>query len=129
MQLTLKVILHSRPNEVEFYNTIVHSTHDILDRGVDDDGAQMEVDKEDFEEVEITAAFVKKTEVFTKAPPTNKAPPQVLESSIPQASWDKLVVDVAKVKANQEEIKKKLDLVLQFEKKVDLLLQILTKKE
>ena len=36
---------------------------------------------------------------------------------------------MAKVKANQEEIKKKLDLVLQFKKKVDLLLQILTKKE
>ena len=36
---------------------------------------------------------------------------------------------MAVVKANQEEINKKLDLVLAFEKKVDLLLQIFNKKE
>ena len=36
---------------------------------------------------------------------------------------------MAEVKANQKKIKKKLDLVLQFEKNVDLILQILTKKE
>ena len=47
MQLTLKVILNSRPNEVEFYSTILHSTHDILARDVDNDNTQMEVDKED----------------------------------------------------------------------------------
>ena len=35
---------------------------------------------------------------------------------------------VAEVKANQLEIKAKLDLVLQFEKKVDLLIQILSQK-
>ena len=39
------------------------------------------------------------------------------------------MADVAEVKANQLEINKKLDLVLQFEKKVDFLLQILNKKE
>ena len=39
------------------------------------------------------------------------------------------MVDVADMKANQLEIKAKLDLVLQFEKKMDLLLQILSKKE
>ena len=33
------------------------------------------------------------------------------------------------MKANQEEIKKKLDLILQFEKNMDLIPQILTKKE
>ena len=39
------------------------------------------------------------------------------------------MADVAEVKANQLEIKTKLDLVLQFEKNVDLLLQILSQKE
>ena len=37
--------------------------------------------------------------------------------------------DVIEVKANQLEIKVKLDLVLQFEKEVDFLLQILSKKK
>ena len=88
----------------------------------------MEVDKEDLEEAEAVVAFAEKTGVFNKAPPTNKEPPQVLEPSIPQANWDKLVANVDEVKANQKETKKNLDLVLQFEKKVDLL-QILNKKE
>ena len=135
MQLTLKVVLNQRPNEVEFYNTILHSTHDILVRDVDNEDAQMEVDKEDLEEAETAASFAEKIGVFDKAPaaestpPADKAPPQALEPSIPQASWDKLVADMAEVKAKKLEINKKFDLVLQFEKKVDLLLQILNKKE
>ena len=39
------------------------------------------------------------------------------------------MADVAEVNANQLEINNTLDLILQFEKKVDLLLQILKKKE
>ena len=45
MQLTLKVILNSWPDEIVFYNTILYSTHDILARGVDNDDTKMEVDK------------------------------------------------------------------------------------
>ena len=93
------------------------------------DNAQMEVDKEDLEEAKDAVAFAEKIGVFDKTPPTDKTPPQVSKPSIQQDNWDKLVADMAKVKANQEEIKKKLDLVLQFKKKVDLFLQILTKKE
>ena len=52
-----------------------------------------------------------------------------MEPLIPQANWDKLVADVVELKANQEGIKKKLNLVFQFKKKVDLILEILTKKE
>ena len=39
MQVISKVVLNLRPNEVKFYNTILHSTHDILPRGVEDDDA------------------------------------------------------------------------------------------
>ena len=113
---------------MEFYNTILHSTHDILTRAVDNDDAKMEVDKEDLEETEAIAAFPEKAGVFDKVPledttpPANKAHRQVSEPTIPQANWDKLVIDVAAVKENQEAINKKLVLVLQFAKKVDLLL-------
>ena len=135
MQLTLKVVLNPRPNEVEFYNILLHSPHDILARGVGNDDAQMEVDKKDLDEAKAEAFFVEKTGVFDKAPPADKippidkAPPQVSEPSIPRANWDKLVASTTEVRANQKEINKKLDLVLQFEKKIDLLLQILNKKE
>ena len=93
------------------------------------------MDKEDLEEAEATVSFAEKIGVFDKAPtaesttPANKAPHQVLEPSISQANWDKIMADVAEVKANQVEINKKLYLELAFEKKVDLLLQILNKKE
>ena len=97
---------------MKFYNIILHSTHDILARGVDNDDAQMEMDKEDLDEAKATAAFVEKTGVFDKAPladntpPANKAHPQVLEPFIPQANCDKLFTDMVEVKANQEEIKR-----------------------
>ena len=110
MQLTLKVVLNSRPDEVKFYNTILHSTHDILAIGVDNGDAQMEVYKENLEEAEATTSFAKMTGVFDKAPdvestpPADKKPPRVLEPSIPQASWDKLVVDVVEVMVNQLDI-------------------------
>ena len=90
---------------------------------------------EDLEKAEAPAAFAETTGVFDKAPsddttpPANKASPQIPEPSILQANQDKLVVDVVAVKANQEEINKKLDSVLQLEKKVDLLLQNLKKME
>ena len=92
----------------------------------------MEVDKQ---EAEAATTFAEKIGVFDKAPskdttpPTNKPPSQVSEPSIPQANWDRLVADVAIVKANQQEINKKLDLTLAFGKKLDLLLHILNKKE
>ena len=86
MQLTLKVVLNLRPTDVAFYNTILHSTHDILARIIDEDDAQKEVDKEDLEETEALAAFAEKTGVFDKAPPADKAPPEVLEPFIPQAN-------------------------------------------
>ena len=106
MQLTLKVVLNPRPSEVEFYNTILYSTHDILVKSTDDDDAQIEVDKEDLKEVEAATAFAEKNGIFDKAPPADKTPPEVSQPSIPQGTWDKLVADVAEVKANQEEIKK-----------------------
>ena len=78
------MVLNLRANEVAFYNTILHSTHVILARGIDEDDAQMEVDKEDLEEAEAAAAFVEKIGVFDKAPPADKAPPEVSKPSIPQ---------------------------------------------
>ena len=92
MHFTLKVVLNPRPDEEEFYNTILHYTHDILDRGVDNEDAQMEVDKKYLEEAEAIASFAEKTRVFDKAlpaestPPTDKAPSQASEPSIPQVS-------------------------------------------
>ena len=86
------MVLNPIPNEVEFYNTILYSTHDILARGVDNDDAQMKVNKEDLEEAEATTAFAEKIGVFDKSPsddttqPANKAPPQVSKPSIPQAN-------------------------------------------
>ena len=74
MQLTLKVVLNSRPNEVKFYNTILHGTHDILTRGIDDDDAQMEMDKKYLNEAEAATAFTEKTGAFGKAPLTDSAP-------------------------------------------------------
>ena len=66
------MVLNPIPNEVEFYNTILYSTHDILVRGVDNDDAQIKVDKEDLEEAEAAAAFAKKTGVFDKPPSADK---------------------------------------------------------
>ena len=66
------MILNQRPNEVEFYNTILYSTHDILVKGVDNDDAQIKVDKEDLEEAEAAVAFAKKTRVFDKPPSVDK---------------------------------------------------------
>ena len=68
MQLTLKVVLNPSPNEEGFYNTILHCTDDILARGVDNEDAQIEVDKEDVEEPEAVVSIVEKTGVFYKAP-------------------------------------------------------------
>ena len=68
---------------MEFYNIILHSTHDILARGIDNDDAQMEVDKEDLKEAKAVAVFVEKTGVFDKALPVDKAPSEVSEPYIP----------------------------------------------
>ena len=77
MQFILKVVLNPRPNEVAFYNIVLHITHDILARGIDKDDAQMEMDKEDLEEAKAAMAFAEKTRVF------DQAPPEILEPSIP----------------------------------------------
>ena len=130
----LKVVLNSRHDKEEFYKTILLHTDDILVRG--GKGAEaMEVDKEHLEEAETTASFAKKSGVFDKAPaaestpPAEKEPLQASDSSISKATFDKLGVDLVEVKANKLEINAKLDLVLQFKKKVDLLLLILSQKE
>ena len=74
MQITLKVVLNPKPDEEGFYNTILHSTHDILTRGADNEDAQMEVDKKDLEEAEAATNFVEKTEVFDKTPAAESTP-------------------------------------------------------
>ena len=61
MQLTLKVVLNLRPDEEGFYNTILHCTHDILTKGVDNEDAQMEVNTHDLEEAEAAVSFAEKT--------------------------------------------------------------------
>ena len=115
-----------RPAEVEFFNTIMSSPHDILARVVDDDVAiDMDVEKNDLEEAQNVAAFTEKERVFDKTPLANKVP----KMAIPQSKWEKLVANVAKVKANQVEINKKLDLVLELNKAVKMILDILSKKE
>ena len=125
----LKVVLNPRQDKEEFYNTILHHTDFILARGVEGIDA-MEVNKDDLEEAKVATSFAKKAGVFDKAPaaestpPIETTPPQASEPSISKDIFDKLVADMTKVKANQPEIKAKLDLVLQFENKVDILLHI-----
>ena len=126
MQLTLKVILNSRLDEQTFYNYILSSPHDILTRGVEDDATiEIQVDKEDLEKAKVTTSFVEKEGLFHTKPLVNEVP----EASILQSKWDQLVADGAEVKANQVENNKKLDLVLELDKKVNMILQILTKNE
>ena len=113
------MVLNQRLDEEEFYKTILHPTDDILARGVEGVDA-IEVDKDDLEEAEAATSFAEKTGVFDKAlaaestapAPAETTPPQALEPSISKAIFDKLVADVVEVKANQLEIKAKLDLVL-----------------
>ena len=67
------MVLNSRPDKEEFYKIILYPTDGILARGVE--GAKaMEVDKEDLEEVEVTASFAEKTGVFDKAPAVESTP-------------------------------------------------------
>ena len=75
MQLVLKVVLNLMLDEEGFSNTILHSTHDILARGVDNEDAQMEVDKEDLEEAKAAASFAEKTVVYDKAPTIESTSP------------------------------------------------------
>ena len=86
----------------------------------------MNMDNENLEEAMTATNIVEKTEVFDKVPPASID--GVLESSFPQSKWDKLVVDVAKVKKNQVEISKELDLVLKLYKDMKIL-ETLNKKE
>ena len=87
MQLILKVVVNPRPDKEGFYNTILYCTNDILARGVDNEDAQKEVDKEDLEETESVVSFAEKTGVFDKAPATESTPQkkylQASEPSIP----------------------------------------------
>ena len=146
-QLTVKQVLNPKMEEVEFYNTIIPFTDVILRRGEGVD--VMEVDKDDLEEVEAATSFVEKAGVFDKAldiespQSTERTPPQALEPSMPNATFDKLVSDVAElkanqmemtdshmyIKANQIEIKAKLDLVLQLEQKLLDLFQVFSQKK
>ena len=121
------MVLNPRQDKEEFYKKIIHPTDVILARGVEDVDA-MEVEKDGLEEAKAAVSFTEMVGVFDKAPATESvtavetAPPQTSESSISKVTFDKLVADTAEVKANQLEIKAKLDLALQFEKKLDLLL-------
>lgn len=81
MQFTLKVILNPTPDEFNFFNSILSSPHDILTKGVEDDEAQMDVDKDDLEEAHAATTFVKLNGVFDKAPHANEVP----EQSVPQS--------------------------------------------
>ena len=99
----------------------------------------MEMDKDDLEEVEAAANFVENAGVFHKAPATKSAPPaeaippQTSDTSISKATFDKLVADVAEVKANVVEVKADVPEVkanqLEIKSKLDLLLQILSQNE
>ena len=93
------------------------SAHDILARAIDDDDdvTKMNVDHEDLEEATTIAKITEKIMVFDKAPATSTD--EVPEPSIPQSKWDKLVTNVAELKANQVKINKKLYLVLELDKK------------
>ena len=112
------MILNPRLDEEEFNKTILHPTNDILATGVDGVDA-MEVDMDDLEEAEVAASFAEKIRVFDKVLAAESTPPapaeieplQASKPSISKATFDKLVADVAEVKANQLEIKVMLDLV------------------
>ena len=115
-----------KPTKVEFFNTIMSSPHDILAIGIDDDVAiDMDVDNNDLEKTQTVTTFAEKKRVFDKAPSVDEVP----EMAIPQSKWEKLVVDVIEVKTNQVEINKKLDLVLELDKAIKMILDILSKKE
>ena len=57
MQLTLKVVFNLRPDKVNFFNFILSNPHDILAKGVEDDESQMDVGKDDLEEVQVVVVF------------------------------------------------------------------------
>ena len=154
LQITVKAVLNLRKEEAEFYNSIVTLTDVILRRG---DGVDvMEVDNDILGEAAATASFAEQTGVFDKAPdaesppPADRTIPQKPNPSIPNATLDKLVSEVAQlkanqvemmashvyikanhveIKANQVEIKAKLDLVLQLEKNLLDLFKFLAKRK
>ena len=79
-QLTVKLVLNLRQEEVEFYNTIVTPTYVILRRGEGVD--VMEVDKDNLEKATAEASFVEQAGVFDKAPDTESPP--LADRTIPQ---------------------------------------------
>ena len=115
----------------------------------------MEVDEDNLEEAEVAVNFIEQAGVFDKAPdvesPTYRQnKPKRANPSMPNTIFDKLVSDVAQLKAkqmeimashvyikvnqaeiklNQVDIKAKLDLVLQLEQKLLDLFQVFSKKE
>ena len=104
LQMTVKAVLNLRKEEAEFYNSIVTPTNVILRRseGVD----VMEVDKDILEEAAAAASFAEQTGVFDKAPDAespllaDRTIPQEPNPSIPNATFNKLVSEVAQLKAN-----------------------------
>ena len=145
--MTVKAVLNPRRDEAEFYNSIVTPTDVILRRGEGVD--VIEVENDILEEAAAAASFAKLTGVFDKAPdvesppPVDRTIPQEPNPSIPNAALDKLASEVAQlkanqldmmashvfIKANQAEIKAKLDLVLQLEQKLLDLFQVFSQKE
>ena len=104
-QLIVKPVLNSRQEEAEFYNTIVTPTDVILRKGEGVD--VMKVDKDNLEEAAAVASSVEQARVFDKAPDAESPPlidrtiPQEPNPSMPNITLDKLVSDVAQLKANQ----------------------------
>ena len=88
LAFSVKLVLNSRQEKVEFYSTIVPLKDVILHRGEGVD--VMEVDKDNLEEAEAATNFVEKARVFDKAPdtesspPIERTPPQALEPSMPK---------------------------------------------
>ena len=89
------MVLNLKLDELNLFNSILSSPHDILAKDVEDAESQMDVDKHDLEEAHAATTFAEETEVFDKALLAYDVP----EQSITQSKWDQLVADVAEVKA------------------------------
>ena len=129
LQLTLKVILNPRVEEEDFYMKIRHSPYNVLGGRDENNEVEMNVDIVDVQEAQIAEAIA---EAWVFDSPPHEAKVRELFSQEPyisQSKWDKLVVDIAEVKANQLEIFKMLDMVLDMDQKIKTILEILSKKE
>ena len=116
------MILNPRAEKKGFYMKIKHNPHDKLGGRVENDKFKMNVDTMDVQEAQTVEAIVKEAGVFDSPPHEAKvSESSSQEPSISQSKWDKLVVDVAEVKVTQLEIFKKLDMVLNMDRKVNMI--------